>query len=89
MLSVLGRQSPASSAEHSALPPQRIPAHDIARGAIATDQIIKIVAADQSTAHAPGRGPDYLGIMGDIAPMAGGAVFGKQAVFIQAIFLDP
>lgn len=70
-------------------PPQRIPAHHIARRTVATDQIIPTVAAHQGTADAPGCRPDYLGIMADIAPIAGGAVFGKQTAFIIAVFLDP
>ncbi len=72
-----------------ALPPQRVHAHDIARRAVATDQIIPMPAARHGAADAPGRRPDDLGIMADIAPVAGGAVVWKTARLEIAIFLDP
>ena len=82
-------QSSASSAEHIALPPQRIPAHDIAGRAVTTDQIIKMVAVRHGAADPPGRRPDDLGIMADIAPVAGGTVFRKKPRLEIAVFLDP
>ncbi len=68
---------------------QRIPPHNISRRTIATDQEIVAGIAGHRAADPQAGWPDDLGIMGDIAPGAGGAVVREQSALEIAVLVDP